>query len=315
MSCRKRSSKEEVAFDLDLTNYTAEELYALFKLNINDVLDDLQLKKARRSVLLSHPDKSGLPPEYFHFFTQAYRMLEQIAVINKKATSEKHNSRDLDNYREEVHQTMTRNYQNQLSSGRTKEEIDAEFRENFNREFEKINQDILPQNTGGYESWLRANDPHIPLEEHKQYFSQKKKEISERERYALSQYGIRDARVETSSSMTASQLAEEPEEYSSGLFSSLCYTDLKKTYSEQFIPVTEEDYHSKRKYNNVDELIQERGLQTTPLTKAQSEQILNDRSNKDAAQSIHRAYELANQYEKAKIKNTQFSKQFFKISN
>jgi hypothetical protein len=303
------------SYDLNLSNYSVEDLYSLFKLNINDQLDDFKLKSAKRIVLLSHPDKSRLPPEYFHFFTKAYKMLEQIAVINKKTTRETYYVRDLDNYNEEIHQTMNRVYQNDLNSGKSEDQIKKEFNETFNREFEKINQDILPQNRNGYEDWLKANDPQLPLENHKEYFQKKKQELSERERYALSKYGVQDV-IANSGTMPISELVGEPSEYTSEMFSSLSYTDLKKSYTEQFVPVTDDDYNSKRKYNNVDELIQERGGHViSPPTREQHQEMLNKKHSEEETQSINRAYVLAMDYEKAKTKNAQFSKQFFNICN
>ena len=309
--CRSKERINTETFDLDLEHYTVHDLYALFKLDINDILDDKQLKIARRYVLLSHPDKSGLNPEYFHFFTQAYRMLEQIAVMNKKEVEPKHYNRDLDNYNEEIHQAMERKFQNEQLSGKSTIEITKEFNKNFNAQFETINQDILPQNSNGYESWLKANDPHIPLEDHKTYFNQKKKELRENERNALSIYGIRDVLSSTS----GSQLIDEPAEYTSDLFSSLAFTDLKKSYTEQFVPVTEEDFHSKQKYNNVDELIQERSHGFKCPTEEQSKVILQNTKRQEELNSINRAYLLASQYETAKRKNQEFSKYFFSISN
>lgn len=301
------------SYDLNLSNYSVEDLYSLFKLNIKDPLDDTTLKNARRTVLLSHPDKSHLPPEYFHFFSKAYRMLEQIAVMNKKATRLSYYVRDMDHYNEEVHQTIVRNYNKEIESGKTEQQIKSDFHENFNREFERINQDILPQNSNGYEDWLKANDPQLPLETHKEYFQKKKQELSDRERYALSKYGIRDV-LSSAGNVNVSQLVDEPSEYTSDMFSSLTYTDLKKSYTEQFVPVTEEDYHLKRKYNNVDELIKERGEIITP-TREQQQEMLNKKNREEDTISINRAYVLAMEYEKSKNKNSQFSKQFFNICN
>jgi hypothetical protein len=301
------------SYDLNLSNYSVEDLYSLFKLDIKDPLDDNTLKSARRTVLLSHPDKSRLPPEYYHFFSKAYRMLQQISVMNKKATRLTYYVRDMDHYNEEIHQTMVRNYTKDIESGKTEQQIKSDFHENFNREFERINQDILPQNSNGYEDWLKANDPHLPLESHKEYFQKKKQELSDRERYALSKYGIRDV-LSSLGTVNVSQLVDDPSEYTSDMFSSLTYTDLKKSYTEQFVPVTEEDYHLKRKYNNVDELIKERGKIITP-TREQQEEILNKKNLEEEAISINRAYVLAMEYEKAKNKNSQFSKQFFNICN
>jgi len=47
---------------------------------------------------------------------------------------------------------------------------------------------------------------------------------------------------------------ERPQEYSSGIFGNLRYEDLKKAHTETVIPVTEDDYHTAKKFRNVNDL-------------------------------------------------------------
>ena len=52
--------------DLDLENYSLQELLNLFKLKNNFSINDLKITK--KMVMLMHPDKSGLEKEYFLFY-------------------------------------------------------------------------------------------------------------------------------------------------------------------------------------------------------------------------------------------------------
>ena len=70
--------------DLDLENYSFDELITLFKLSRNFTTRDV--KKAKKIVLQTHPDKSGLPKEYFLFFSKAYRIVVQINDFRNKTT-------------------------------------------------------------------------------------------------------------------------------------------------------------------------------------------------------------------------------------
>ena len=54
--------------DLNIDNYNFDDLLNLFGLKMKFSEDDL--KKAKRSVLMTHPDKSGLDKQYFMFFTK-----------------------------------------------------------------------------------------------------------------------------------------------------------------------------------------------------------------------------------------------------
>ena len=56
--------------DLDLDNYELEDLLKLFKLDYDFNVN--QLKQAKKIALKTHPDKSGLPNEYFIFFSKVF---------------------------------------------------------------------------------------------------------------------------------------------------------------------------------------------------------------------------------------------------
>ena len=51
--------------DLDINNYNLNDILRLFKLSIN--LSEQDMKRAKRMVLMTHPDKSRLSPEIFFF--------------------------------------------------------------------------------------------------------------------------------------------------------------------------------------------------------------------------------------------------------
>jgi hypothetical protein len=62
--------------DLDIDNYTLEEILQLFDIPADFGEDDL--REAKRKVLKSHPDKSGLDSSYFIFYSKAYKTLFSI---------------------------------------------------------------------------------------------------------------------------------------------------------------------------------------------------------------------------------------------
>ena len=57
--------------DLNIDNYDLNDILALFKINAD--FDENDLKAAKKIVLKTHPDKSKLGPEYFLFYSKAYR--------------------------------------------------------------------------------------------------------------------------------------------------------------------------------------------------------------------------------------------------
>ena len=71
--------------DLDINNYTLDDLLNLFKLDYNFTSE--HLKKAKMVSFMTHPDKSDLDMKYFIFFSQAYDMLEKVFYFRNKRKS------------------------------------------------------------------------------------------------------------------------------------------------------------------------------------------------------------------------------------
>ena len=79
--------KNEVAkLDLDINNYELADILRLFKIPVN--FKESDLKKAKLTVLKTHPDKSGLNPDFFRFYTKAYKMLYSVWEFRKKLRGE-----------------------------------------------------------------------------------------------------------------------------------------------------------------------------------------------------------------------------------
>ena len=69
-------------FDLEIENYDLREILNLFKLDYN--FDNVDLKRAQKIALKTHPDKSNLPKEYFMFFMKAFQIVQQIYYYRYK---------------------------------------------------------------------------------------------------------------------------------------------------------------------------------------------------------------------------------------
>ena len=70
--------------DLNIDNYDLTDLLALFRLEFDFKEDDL--KRVKKSVMKTHPDKSGLDKKYFLFFTSAYKIIFSIYEFRYKSS-------------------------------------------------------------------------------------------------------------------------------------------------------------------------------------------------------------------------------------
>lgn len=305
-----RKAQQSPELDFDLSNYSLDDLYNLFKLDPSEHLNQQTLKKAKKVLVFVHPDKSGLPPHYFQFFSKAYGMLAEMESITSNIKKREHGQAyvdDINTYSNEIHNTIKETNANTNTTNKR-----TSFTKEFNARFEEINRDMLPQNdTKGYSEWFKNENPEENVQNHKELYSKRKQEL--REQYALSTNKIQPSFFYSSSGCS---LLDQSDDYTSGLSDSMQYTDLKKSYTETIIPVSEDDFNQMPTYRTIDEYKRAREFNTKdPAVYKNHESILNSQEEEERKMSNYRAYELARQLEASEQKNKMFASQFYKILN
>lgn len=308
---RRPHLQKETEIDFDLRNYSLEDLYALFKLDPNEPLNQVTLKKARRILVYTHPDKSGLPPQYFNFFSKAYGMLNEMEQITNRMKRKTGNEQqvyvdDINTYSTEIHNSIKETHTAVNNTNKR-----TTFIKEFNTQFEDINRDMLPQHDNrGYAEWLKRENPEENVQNHKELYAKRKQEL--REQYALTANKIQPPSFYSSS---GSSLLDQPENYTSGLFDSMQYTDLKQSYTETIIPVGEEDYRAMPTYSSVDEYKRVRNGPLDTSMYRDHNNMLRAQEEEERKMNDYRAFELARQLEISGEKNKAFASQFYKILN
>ena len=267
------------ALDLNLENYDLNDLLALFKLEFDFNSDDL--KRVKKAVMQTHPDKSQLDKQYFLFFTSAYKIIFSIYEFRHK--SSKNQATEYTVEKDEEKELLLKSLQKKPN-----------FNKIFNELFEKhrIKDD---ENETGYGDWFKSDENMdsrtTTLNQMNATFEQKKKEVKELIPY-------RDVEEMGQSSNQFDLTRDKPEYYTSALFSSLQYEDLKKAHVESVIPVTHEDYLARPKFKNVLELQADPTYNDTkPLSLSQAKDYLQNRHTYQAQNDVQRAYKLAKQDE------------------
>tara|TARA_Y100000389_G_scaffold203183_1_gene250787 strand:+ start:503 stop:1366 length:864 start_codon:yes stop_codon:yes gene_type:complete len=282
--------------DLNLDNYDLPDLLKLFKLDYK--FTEENLKQAKRMVLMTHPDKSKLPKEYFLFFSKAYKILYSIYKFRVRGNKDQPTvySVDKDVENEKLLKDVVNN---------------PNFNKIFNELFEKNR--IEDEATGnGYGDWLKSNEDidtrKTTLTDMNETFNNKKREVR-----AL----IIQKDVEELGGQGYSDLGGDiPENYSSELFSKLTYEDVKKAHIETVVPVTGEDM--RENYRNVEALRRERGIEeinNKPLSLEQGNKYLQQRLGDQDKQDTRRAFRLARQELAAQKANENLMSSFKQIRN
>ena len=271
--------------DLNIENYELTDLLALFKIDFEFNAEDL--KRVKKTVMQTHPDKSGLDKKYFLFFTSAYKIVFSIHEFRHKSSA--HQSTEYTVEKDEEKELLLKKLKNKPN-----------FNKLFNELFEK--HKITDEETAnGYGDWMKSDENMdsrtTTMSQMHATFEQKKREVKE-----LVPFQEIEEAGGTVSHFDLTR--DKPTYYSSAVFSNLQYEDLKKAHVESVIPVTQEDYLSRPKFKNVLEMQQHPDYKdTAPLSLSQANDYLKQRESFQAKNDVQRAYKLAKQDEVARKAN------------
>ena len=284
--------------DLDITNYDYDEILKLF--NISKQFNEDDLKNAKKQVLASHPDKSGLDKSYFLFFSSAYKILFNIYNFREKHSSTTNLNNYNENYnadKDEINALLIHKITNNKSS--------AQFNKWFNEQFEyfKITNDY---EANGYGDWLISNEDITETMAKCKDLTSMNKIIEEKKQILRTQNLVKKRDVcEFNNTNYCDLTNSKPEDYSSGLFSKFQYEDLKKAHNESLIPVTNEDITNN--YSSLEDIRTKRASQVlSPLKYDEAKSYLNKSKEDENNISASRAYSLFKQDELNKQKNDKF---------
>lgn len=268
--------------DLNLENYNLPDILNLFKLPYE--FSEEQLKQAKKIVYQTHPDKSGLPKEYFLFFVKAYKTIYQIFKFRTQKTKS-------------TEYSVEENKEKELLLDQIKDK--SNFNKWFNESFEKIR--IKDDCDEGYGDWFSSDENtdkrKITMNEMAGVFEEKKRATKE---IVVSNSNLELENTQNQYSLTR----EKPTYYSSDIFSKLNYDDLKKAHTETVVPVTNEDYENREKFSSVDDLNAYRNNQnTTPNSLEQSKLLMRQQKEQQNKVDTERAFNLIKQDEKIEEAN------------
>lgn len=220
-------------FDLNINNYTDEDILNLFKVDKNVTHNDLVI--IRRKILLEyHPDKSNLDPKLFDFFKLAFNRLKDIYT-----DIQNHNK--LKNPENIKYSNIDTNLNKRIF---TKEEMNSG---NFNEWFNDVfNNNYIPPDdeSKGYEKWIKNHkSSNVKIQNSRDmdnYFKKQGENVYNQNQQQIQLYGLQKINmlnISSGRSLDKSKLKN----YSSGIFERLGYTDLKDAYSNKILPYSDND--------------------------------------------------------------------------
>lgn len=270
------SNLNDSDFNFDIDAYNLDDLLGMFCLSHKFSEDDL--KRARKVVLKTHPDKSGLDKKYFLFFTKAYKILHSLHEF--RARSSRTTSTDYSVEKDEERKLLIGELMNR-----------SDFNTIFNELFEK-NKLSGRHTSSGHGDWLKSDkdiDSRTATKANMHdMFNEKKRELS-----AIvplqTVHGIDNG-------CGVSNLVDDSSEFSSDVFSSLPFDDVRRAHTQTVVPVCQEHYETNR-CQSLDELRIQRGEGCSPPSLEQAQKMLRDKRDTQLESDVQRAFRLAKEDE------------------
>jgi len=288
--------------DLDIENYSFEELLKLFELR--EDFSEYDLKNAKKTVLRLHPDKSGLPSEYFLFYSKAYKLIFHIWEFKNKSENKGYDGLwSIEDKKTIMDGDMKDSIVDKYTVLNNKvEKMNAtQFNQWFNSEFEKCK--IKRESEEGYDEWLKSNDDTSEIQELNQMnnIELHKNRVKDMVVYdgvhVLPSYGSGYSELNN----------EKPSEYSSEPFSTLAYQDVYMAHTVPVIPISETDYVEHDYRQSVDSYRKYSDTCVNDSYKNQyAEEYLREANKKEDGMGAELAYRLAKETEESEKRNALF---------
>jgi len=273
--------------NLNINTYKLDDILELFHLSYNVSLDDL--KRAKKIVLMTHPDKSKLGPEYFLFYKKAFdvvvKFYENQHKQNQVVPTEepKYEPINASNINKSAVKKVT-SVINEMSP--------SEFNSKFNQLFD-ANMSSKPN--AERNSWFTKDEPsyNVDGDVNKQNMGVMFDKMKQQQNSTvLSRY----RGVENLSSGSGSNLYDEEDndEYvQCDPFSKLKFDDLRKVHKDQTVlAVSEKDINNVQLYSSIDQYNRVRGQQTlTPLEKSEAERLLSTQEQQFKQRIMQKEYQ------------------------
>ena len=291
--------------NLDIHMYSLQDLLNLFELTYD--IDVESLKRAKKKVLMTHPDKSGLDAKYFLFYKKAFELIVQF--YNNQHRDKQENSQAYDankhNSLDENNTKQVANTLDKLGSNVFQEKFNQLFEENMTNKPDPSKNQWFTNTDNNYEVKEEVNSKNM-----KQVFDNIKQQQNSMVKYS----GVKTM----TSNSSANSIYENEEDYiSTDPFSKLKFDDLRKVHKDETVmTVSEDDYQKVPKYNSVDQFVRVRGNQSlNPMEKQEAERQLQQENAVYKQQMMQKEYDAKLKSMEYEQKNKSILSNFLRLTN
>ncbi len=256
--------------NLDINMYSFKEILGLFNIEADyPTVEDV--KKAKKTVLMTHPDKSKLEPKYFLFYKKAFDVLNNYYENNlKQNVNIDKADTDYTDYFDEDDNKGIQNHIRKIEK--------VKFNSKFNKLFEE-NANVKNVDTEK-NKWFKDENPIFEKTEetvNANSMNSVFNKFKEKNNGLIVHKDIQDM-----SRGGGTNLYDEEDSntyVTSDPFSKLKFDDLRKVHKDETIfSVSERDISKVKQYESIDEYSNARNKESLePIDKPEAEKMINNR--------------------------------------
>jgi len=271
--------------NLNIHMYSLDEVLGLFDLKYNITIDDL--KRAKKKVLMLHPDKSKLSSEYFLFYKKAFDIIVQFYENQNKQNKAVENV-EYKPLHGELNKTNTKNVTSAI-----KEMNPEKFQSKFNQLFE---ENMAKKPNSSKNEWFAKDEPIYNIDQNVNASNMRDvlENMKQNNNAIINYRGVENLYSSGSGTNVYDDDDISDNSYvTSDPFSKLKYDDLRKVHKDQTVfAVSERDFEKVQTYSSVDHFVRERSRHSLdPMEKKRAEQVLAAKEREMQEAMMKRQYQ------------------------
>lgn len=271
--------------NLNIHLYSLEDLLGLFNLTYDITHEDL--KRAKKTVLMTHPDKSKLDSKYFLFYKKAFDIIIRFHDNQNKQRKQVNPQNTIYSTNDDKDSSNTKNVTsiiNDMSKKDFQHKFNDLFEKNMSKKIDTTKNEWFQNDESTFKTTENVNASNMGT-----IFNTIKDKQSGLVRYR----GVENLVTKNTNSSNYYDDIEDDDSYVvSDPFSKLKFDDLRKVHKDQTVfDVSEKDIHKVQQFSSVDHMMRERGKQSlTPLEKQEAERILAQQNTQYREQMMQKEY-------------------------
>ena len=271
--------------NLNIHMYSLDEVLGLFDLKYNITMDDL--KRAKKKVLMLHPDKSKLSAEYFLFYKKAFDIIVQFYENQNKQNKAVENV-EYKPLHGELNKTNTKNVTSAI-----KEMNPEKFQSKFNELFE---ENMARKPNSSKNEWFAKDEPIYNIGQNVNASNMRVvlENMKQNNNAIINYRGVENLYSSGSGTNVYDDDDVSDNSYlTSDPFGKLKYDDLRKVHKDQTVfAVSERDFEKVQTYSSVDHFVRERSRHSLdPMEKQKAEQVLAAKERQMQEEMMKRQYQ------------------------